>query len=73
MNGVNLEDMVLVILVIIPAIALHEFGHAKFADLAGDPTPRAMGRVTLNPVAHFDPLGFVMIIITSLSGFGIGW
>jgi Zn-dependent protease len=55
------------------SIALHEFGHAKSADSAGDPTPRAYGRVTLNPLAHFDPLGAMMIVVTSLTGFGIGW
>ena len=55
------------------AIAIHEYAHAKVADAAGDPTPRAHGRVTLNPFAHFDPLGAVMIVITSIAGIGIGW
>lgn len=55
------------------AIGFHEFSHAKFADMAGDPTPRAMGRVTMNPFAHLDPVGTIMIIITSITGFGIGW
>lgn len=55
------------------SIALHEYGHAKSADAAGDPTPRMMGRVTLNPLAHFDPLGAMMIVFLVISGFGIGW
>ena len=63
----------IVIALIIPAIGIHEYCHAKFADLAGDPTPRSQGRVTLNLFNHFDPLGLMMIIITSISGFGIGW
>lgn len=61
------------IVVILLSIALHEFAHAKFADAAGDPTPRMMGRVTLNPLAHLDPVGTIMIILTSLTGFGFGW
>lgn len=60
-------------LVLIPAITLHEFCHAKFADLAGDMTPRSQGRVTLNPLAHLDPMGTVMMVISSIVGFGIGW
>jgi Zn-dependent protease len=50
------------------AISVHEFAHAKFADLAGDPTPRAAGRVTLNPLAHYDPLGTTLILLA-----GMGW
>ncbi|NLO73639.1 MAG: site-2 protease family protein [candidate division WS1 bacterium] len=49
-------------------ITVHEFAHAKFADLAGDPTPRSRGRVTLNPLAHYDPIGSTMILL-----FGMGW
>jgi Zn-dependent protease len=58
---------------IIPAITIHEYCHAKFADLAGDDTPRSQGRVTLNPLAHLDPLGTIMMLISSLAGVGIGW
>ena len=49
-------------------ITVHEFAHAKFADLAGDPTPRAAGRVTLNPLAHYDLVGTTLILL-----FGMGW
>ncbi|MEI7987144.1 MAG: site-2 protease family protein [Armatimonadota bacterium] len=65
--------LVISMAVFIPAIALHEFCHAKFADLAGDMTPRSQGRVTLNPLAHLDPLGTIMMALSSLTGFGIGW
>lgn len=61
------------IVITLLSVSLHEFGHAKSADSAGDPTPRSQGRVTLNPFAHLDPLGTLMIIVTSLTGFGIGW
>jgi Zn-dependent protease len=61
------------LIVIFFAIGLHEYAHAKLADAAGDPTPSIYGRVTLNLTKHFEPLGTLMIIITSLTGFGIGW
>lgn len=60
-------------MVILFALGFHEFAHAKFADMAGDPTPRMMGRVTLNPFKHLDPIGSIFIILSSLSGIGIGW
>jgi Zn-dependent protease len=69
----DLYGLILKMLVFIPAITLHEFCHAKFADLAGDMTPRSQGRVTLNPLAHLDPLGTIMMVISSLTGVGIGW
>lgn len=60
-------------IVIFFAIGIHEYCHAKFADMAGDPTPATYGRVTLNLTKHFEPLGTIMIVVTSLTGFGIGW
>ena len=60
-------------IVIFFAIGLHEYAHAKFADMAGDPTPRYYGRVTLNLFNHFDPLGTIMIALTAITGYGIGW
>lgn len=51
------------------AIGLHEYAHALAADLQGDRLPRAMGRLTLNPIKHLDPLGTVLIL---LAGFGWG-
>jgi len=50
------------------AITVHEYAHAKRADLAGDPTPRAEGRLTLNPLAHYDIIGSTLILL-----FGFGW
>lgn len=54
---------------LIEAIALHEYAHALAADLQGDRLPRAMGRLTLNPVRHLDPVGTVLLV---LAGFGWG-
>lgn len=55
------------------AIGIHEYCHCKFADMAGDPTPAFYGRVTLNLFKHFDPIGTIMIAVSSLTGFGLGW
>lgn len=53
---------------IMGAIALHEYAHALAADLQGDRLPRALGRVTLNPAKHLDPLGTILIFLV-----GFGW
>lgn len=45
------------------AITIHEFAHAWAAEYLGDPTPRLQGRLTLNPLAHLDPLGTLMLLI----------
>ena len=50
-------------LVIILVLPVHEFAHAFMAVRAGDPTPKAAGRYTLNPLKHFDPIGFIMLIV----------
>lgn len=72
-SGVTIEYIIAALMVIFLAIGLHEYAHAKVADMAGDPTPRLQGRVTLNLIKHFDPIGTMMIVFTTLSGFGIGW
>jgi Zn-dependent protease len=59
---------VLLAVSLLAAISLHEFGHAYVADLQGDRMPRAMGRVSLNPMRHLDPLGTVFIFLV-----GFGW
>ena len=50
------------------SLSLHEFAHALVADLQGDRLPRAMGRVTINPVRHLDPLGTLLLLLV-----GFGW
>ena len=49
------------ILALVPAIVLHELSHGLAADRFGDPTPRAAGRLTLNPIKHIDPFGTVIL------------
>lgn len=56
------------LLAIAAAITIHEFAHAWAADRLGDPTPRMQGRLTLNPLAHLDPLGTLMLVL-----FRFGW
>ncbi|KKS32993.1 MAG: Peptidase M50 [Candidatus Amesbacteria bacterium GW2011_GWA2_42_12] len=53
---------------LILAIGLHEAAHCYMADYLGDPTPRSQGRLTLNPLAHLDPLGTIAILLTNF-----GW
>lgn len=48
---------------LVVAITIHEFSHAWAADRLGDPTPRVQGRLTLNPLAHLDPMGTIMMIV----------
>lgn len=67
------EEILVIAIVIFFAIGLHEYAHCKAADIAGDPTPAFHGRVTLNLTKHFEPLGTLMILITSITGYGIGW
>lgn len=45
------------------ALVVHEYAHARVADAMGDFTPRLTGRLTLNPKAHIDPLGLVMLLV----------
>lgn len=53
---------------IIIGLAFHEFAHAKVAYKLGDPTPKMQGRVTINPMAHIDPLGLAALLFA-----GFGW
>jgi Zn-dependent protease len=59
---------VLLAAALVGALSMHEYAHALAADLQGDRLPRAMGRLTLNPARHLDPLGTICILIV-----GFGW
>src|SRR5665647_1476491 len=61
-------DKILMIPAILLAFTFHEYAHAITADRLGDKTPRFQGRLTLNPIAHIDPIGFILILIM-----GFGW
>jgi Zn-dependent protease len=66
-------QMVFFLLALVVSISIHEFSHAWAAQELGDPTARNLGRLTLNPVVHFDPIGALMIVFMAFSGWGIGW
>lgn len=65
-------DMFITKLYLLPGIiiglTLHEFSHALVSYKLGDPTPHMQGRVSINPLKHIDPIGFVALIIA-----GFGW
>ena len=65
-------DMILTKILMLPGIIIglsfHEFAHAWMSDKLGDPTPRRQGRVTVNPLAHIDPIGFLALLLV-----GFGW
>lgn len=61
-------NLAILLPIFVASIALHELAHALVADLLGDPTPRENGRLTLNPAAHLDVFGTLMILVA-----GFGW
>jgi Zn-dependent protease len=56
------------VIIIIVSITIHEFAHSLTAILLGDPTPRQDGRLSLNPLRHLDPVGFILLLLV-----GFGW
>ena len=60
----NLESLLLGIPALLLAISVHEFAHGYAAYLLGDPTAKYQGRLTLNPLAHLDPLGHHAVSIS---------
>lgn len=65
---------IVVAIFLLVAFPVHEFSHAWVAYLLGDSTARWQGRLTLNPLVHFDPLGGSLLAISILlAGFGFGW
>lgn len=67
------QFIALLMVAILIATSLHEFGHAWMADRLGDPTPRKEGRVSPWPWAHVDLLGLGLFIASSLTGLPFGW
>ena len=62
------EVLLLLVPVLLFALCFHEFAHAWVAYKLGDPTAKHAGRLTLNPLAHLDPMGSLMILFV-----GFGW
>lgn len=68
MSTERLGELLLTLPAVIIAITFHEFAHAFAADKLGDTTPRNQGRLTLNPLNHLDPFGFILLMFAH-----IGW
>lgn len=66
--GMDIRNLLYILPAVIIVLTIHEYSHAKVSDMLGDPTPRNRGRLTLNPLAHIDPLGLLMLVIIRL-----GW
>lgn len=64
-----LRELSLLAFPLLLAVTVHEASHGYVADRLGDPTPRAAGRLTLNPLAHLDPVGTLVFVATQ----AIGW
>ena len=68
MLGLDPATLIARIIVLIFAFTIHEFAHAWTATQFGDDTPSLYGRLTLNPVAHLDPMGSIVLLLV-----GFGW
>lgn len=64
----NLAGIIINIPITLIALTGHELAHGWVSEKLGDPTPRMQGRLTLNPLAHLDPVGTLLMILT-----GFGW
>ena len=64
----DIVTLLAIVVALVVGITCHEFSHALVADYLGDHRPRAMGRVSLNPIRHIDPLGALLFIAA-----GFGW
>ena len=77
----KVRGILIYVFVLLISVALHEFGHAIMADRLGDDTPRRQGRVTLNPLAHADVIGTLVLplvgslygAMSGMRGGGFGW
>ena len=76
MNGIDIPALVIGFLVLLLSLTVHEAAHAWTAMRLGDDTARRLGRVSLNPIVHIDPVGTLLLpLIAMASGSGMifGW
>ncbi len=71
----NLTSILIGFAIVIVSLTIHEAAHAWTADKLGDPTARLLGRVSLNPIVHIDPIGTILLpLISTFSGLPLlGW
>jgi Zn-dependent protease len=69
------QKIIISIIPVLFAITVHEVAHGWVANLLGDPTAKMMGRLTLNPLKHIDPIGTILVpgVLLLLGGFVFGW
>ena len=72
---INLGQIIISFLVLVFSLTVHESAHAWTADRLGDPTARALGRISLNPLVHADPIGTLLFPLIGLLTHApiIGW
>lgn len=68
MFDLDIPQLIARLIVLVIAFTVHELAHALAADYLGDSTPRRMGRISLNPLVHLDPLGSILLLVS-----GFGW
>ncbi|MDR7567247.1 MAG: site-2 protease family protein, partial [Armatimonadota bacterium] len=68
MPGLGLPHLLATAVALLVAVTVHEYAHAYTAVRLGDPTPKRLGRLTLNPLAHLDPWGTLLLLLA-----GFGW
>ena len=76
MPELDLPTLVIVFLVLLFSLSVHEAAHAWSASRLGDDTAKRLGRVSLNPVVHIDPIGTLLLPLVALasgSGMVFGW
>ena len=75
MSGIDVGQLLVAFLILLVSLTIHETAHAWTADRLGDPTARLLGRVSLNPLVHIDPIGTVLFpLLGALSPVPlIGW
>lgn len=74
MYPISASQIILLAVFLLVAFPVHEFAHALVAYRLGDGTAKLFGRLTLNPIAHFDPMGGIFLVLSVLSGgFIFGW
>jgi Zn-dependent protease len=75
LSGIDVGQLLVAFLILLVSLTIHEAAHAWTADRLGDPTARLLGRVSLNPLVHIDPIGTVLFpLIGALSPVPlIGW
>lgn len=67
------QEIILVLASFVIAVSIHEFMHAFTAHKLGDDTAKRLGRITLNPISHFDPFGFFGMVMIAMGIPFIGW